>query len=541
MKKTFSQKKKTMPLLRNPQFGFVRALCREFPLAEVFLVGGAVRDMLLSRPTKDYDFVVRNVPITALLRFFKKHGTVRLVGKKFGILKFLPKMSKMGSGTERGQAQIRFAKLSQTPPEPDPVFDIALPRTEHTDAGTGHYRDFQIKTDHRLPIEEDLSRRDFTINALALNLKTREVIDPFGGVADIKKKIIRTVGKPQARFAEDYSRILRAVRFACQLGFQIEQETLEVIRKKAKFLNKEMAPEKRLTKKIDRNTMRVVAYEIIAREIVKTFVADPVRALDMYDDLGIIKLLIPELLTMKGCPQEKRWHSEGDVWTHTRLALSVLAGKKFANEFGEKNNSALLTFAVLFHDAGKPSTLQTPETHGTDRIRTHGHDRAGAEIARHVADRLRLASAAEFDGTADDLAWLVRNHLLVLTTTVDKLRSRTIEKYFYDDPRRGALLQRLVFCDSSASIQESGRVGIQGYYAFKKRRHAFEKQHNLTLRKHALPPPLLDGDAIMRICAIKPGPRVGELRELLREEQLSGRIKTRRQAGAWLRCNGAQS
>lgn len=517
MRKSQNQSKKKSPHLPYPQFPFVRQLFLAFPSAEVYLVGGAVRDMLLSRPTKDYDFVVRNVPITTLQRFLKKHGSVHLVGKKFGVLKFLP-LSRHSSEGARA----------------DEPFDIALPRTEHSETNTGHYRDFQIKTDYRLPIEDDLSRRDFTINALALNLKTGMVVDPFGGVSDIKKKMIRTVGAPHLRFAEDYSRMLRAIRFACQLGFHIEEETLRVVKRNASSLNRELSPEKRLTKNIDRNTMRVVPYEVIAKEMVKAFVADPVNAFDLYDELGITKILLPELHPMKRCPQEKRWHSEGDVWVHTRLALSVLSGRTFSKEFGQENTSAILTFAVLFHDVGKPPTLQTPKTHGTDRIRTHGHDRVGAEIARHVAERLRLASASDFDGSVDDLAWLVRNHLLILGTTVDKLRSRTIEKYFYDDPRRGDLLVKLVFCDSSASLQANKRPGTESYRAFKRRRAEFEKQHHLTVRKRLLPKAFLDGDDIMRVCRIQPGPRVGELREALREEQLSGRITTKKAARDWL-------
>lgn len=511
-KKIQNNKKNRAKRFFYPQPLFVSKLYAEFSKAEVYLVGGAVRDMFLQRTTKDYDFVVRNVPITTLQKFLKKYGLVRLVGKKFGVLKFLPKNN------------IRHS-------EP---FDIALPRTEHSDTGTGHYRDFKIKTDYRLPIEDDLSRRDFTINALALNLKTGAIVDPFGGGSDIKKKLIRAVGKPTLRFSEDYSRILRAIRFACQFGFRIEQETEKAIRKNAKHLNKEVKPEKRLTSSIARNTMRVVPYEVVAKETVKAFIVNPVYAFDFYDNFGIFKLLMPELLAMKKCPQERRWHSEGDVWEHTRLALSVLSGKKFMQEFGEKNNSALLAFSMLFHDIGKPPTLQTPQTHGVSSIRTYGHDKVGADMARHIAERLRMTSASDFDGTADELAWLVRNHLLILTTTIDKLRSRTIEKYFYDNPRMGQLLVRLVFCDSSASLQKNNKPGTQAYQAFKKRRVQFEKQHHLTARKRALPPSLLNGDDIMWLCKIKPGICVGELRDALREEQLSGRVKTKQSAEKWL-------
>ncbi|MBI4600300.1 CCA tRNA nucleotidyltransferase [Candidatus Uhrbacteria bacterium] len=516
-------------LLSQKRFLFIKKLFFAFPKAEAYLVGGAVRDMLLGRETKDYDIVVRNVSLARLQKFLQTQGSVNLVGKKFGVFKFTPshRSRKAGSGTN-----------SLREIEPDLVFDIALPRTEFSIGHTGHYRDFSVQSDPTLPIEDDLSRRDFTINALAWDIKNNACIDPFGGQRDKKKKIIRAVGKPSARFGEDYSRALRAVRFACSFGYSLEEETARALFRFAKKLNEEIVPKKRFSKKVDSNSFRVVPYEVIAKEMVRAFIADPLRAFDLYDSFGLFKTLAPELLAMKRCPHDSRWHSEGDVWTHTRLALSRLRAAQFRAEFGPETPSPLLVFAVLFHDAGKPATIQVPGKDPVDRIRYIGHDRVGAEMARSIVERLRLASVEGMSVDAETIHWLVKNHLLILNTPVEKMRNNTIERYFYKDPNRGLLLRQLMFADGSASLQKNLQPGLQAYRRFKKKLAEFEGRNT---RGAHLPAALLDGDDIMKVCRIKPSARVGELKMALREEQLAGRIKNKREAKAWLKKRKIQN
>ena len=527
-------------LLSQKRFLFVKKLFAECPKAEVYLVGGAVRDIFLGRETKDYDFVVRNVSITRLQKFLQANGKVNLVGKKFGVLKFAPtflpsqseppimvggKLRKYPRSLERQQK----SSLSTRDDMYEPI-DIALPRTEFSIGNTGHYRDFHIQSDSSLSIEDDLSRRDFTINALAWDVKRNVCIDPFGGQADLKKKIICAVGKPAARFQEDYSRALRAVRFACSLGFTIEEETARAVTRFVKKLNDEIVSEERLAKHCDSNTLRVVPYEVIAKEMVRAFVANPVRALDLYDSFGLFKTLAPEFLTMKKCPHDPRWHSEGDVWTHTRLALSRLSSPLFKREFLEERASPLLIFAVLFHDIGKPATVQIPGKDSVDRIRYIGHDRVGADITR-IVERLRLASVDGLSIDPETIHWLVKNHLLILNAPIDTMRSNTIERYFYADPYRGLLLRQLMFIDGSASLQKNMSPGLQAYRRFKKKLAEFER---LNVRGAQLPDALLDGEEIMKVCRLKPSARVGELKTALREEQLAGRIRTKSDARKWL-------
>ena len=165
--------------------------------AEVFLVGGAIRDILLKRKVKDWDLVVRKIPLIRLKIWLAKVGKVDTKGEKWGVL------------------TVKIGKQS---------IDVALPRKEKA-KGTGKYFDFEITAKPNLPIKADLQRRDFTINTLAWDIKKGKLIDPFGGVQALRQKQIITVGKPDVRFTEDHSRILRALRLAAELDFKIEPKS----------------------------------------------------------------------------------------------------------------------------------------------------------------------------------------------------------------------------------------------------------------------------------------------------------------------------
>ncbi|MBI4434803.1 hypothetical protein HY635_03260, partial [Candidatus Uhrbacteria bacterium] len=297
----------------DPSFAFLRELTAEHADAEAYLVGGIVRDASLGRDAKDYDFVVRGVSADALRAFLAARGRVDLVGRNFGVFKFLP------SGW----------------PEDAEAIDIALPRTEHAE-GTGGYRDVDVQSDPTLPIAADLARRDFTINAMAWDVRNRTLIDPFNGRDDLTQRIIRAVGNPSERFAEDRSRTLRGLRFAAQLGFDIEPATMAAIRATMPTIN-EQRPARKTHEQLTLlpgALEYVTPREIVARELIKSFDADPVRSMDLWDDAGAIAELMPEALAMKGCAQPDIYHSEGDVWTHTRLALAKLSSPEYRAEFG---------------------------------------------------------------------------------------------------------------------------------------------------------------------------------------------------------------
>ena len=211
---------------------------------------------------------------------------------------------------------------------------------------------------------------------MAYDIKNGKLIDLFDGLKDLNKKIIRTVGQPKQRFQEDNSRLLRALRFACQLNFKIEPKTNTALKRLIPSINKK------------NNGLFIVPRETVAKELAKSFLAAPDRALVLFEKTGIIKNLMPELLTMKTCPQPRNFHSEGNVWKHTLLCLKNLHSIKFVKEFGSEKLSPELVFGLLFHDLGKPYTLER-----MDRLRFNNHDSVGATKARAIMERLKLSNA----------------------------------------------------------------------------------------------------------------------------------------------------
>lgn len=501
----------------NPYLKFIKVIAAKNKNAEFFLVGGMVRDIALGRNSKDYDIVVRGIHPKKLYNLLKQLGTVDLVGKTFGVYKFLPASIKKGD-----------------------AIDVALPRTEKA-FGTGGYKDVTVQSDHQLPIEKDLERRDFTINAMALELtpphlpldKGRKltphqpppyirggnggVIDPFGGLIDLQKKLIRCVGDPKERFKEDYSRMLRAIRLSCQLDFEIETSTWNAILRNIKKLNTMVGG------------VRLIPYEVIAKELVRAINEYPVWALELLDKSGVLKLFMPELLKMKSCPQPKQFHSEGDVWEHTLLALDKLNSKAFAKEFltppppplfkgGNKGElPPELVWSLLFHDLGKPYTITY-----TDRIRFNGHEYVSAQIFRKISDRLKLSSAGL---DVDKIEKLITKHMITLQAK--QMKETTIEKYFFSENFPGQELLMLIFSDISATIPMTGKPNFSDYKILQQRINRLRKK---SRAKKKLPNDILDGHEIMKILNISPGARIKEIKEFLREKQLRGEVKTKKQA-----------
>ncbi|OGL97414.1 hypothetical protein A2318_03230 [Candidatus Uhrbacteria bacterium RIFOXYB2_FULL_45_11] len=250
----------------KPSLIFLADLARDFKTAEVFFVGGALRDWFLNRPMDhvDCDFVVRGIQIDLLIAWLQKHGSVDVVGKTFGVIKFRP-----------NNAQAAW-------------IDIALPRTEQsTPDSLGGYRDVLAQFNATLPITDDLSRRDFTVNALALNLRTHNLIDPFRGQQDLENKTLRAVGHPHKRFQEDLTRILRGLRFACELNFTIEPQTFEAM--------KALVPELNHLRKEENANGYIVARETIGDELSKAFFANPSQAIHLLQELGALEELFPSV------------------------------------------------------------------------------------------------------------------------------------------------------------------------------------------------------------------------------------------------------
>lgn len=495
-------------LKNKSELEFLNKLISEIRDIEVYFVGGVVRDLILADlqetefKIKDIDIVIRNIEAGELQRFLNKFGKVNLVGKTFGVFKFVPN-------------DIRIE---------EPI-DIALPRCEES-FKTGGHRDFIIQSEPSLPIEIDLSRRDFTINAIAIDYKNGDIIDPYDGISDIEKRRIKAVGNPFERFSEDLSRILRAIRFACQLNFRIEKNTWAAIKSLMRRINEERI--------INGVKERIVAKELIARELSLSLLSNPAKMINLYDESGALKELMPELLELKGVPQPKEFHSEGDVWEHTIICLKMLMSKKFKKKFPDWDIDPGLIFAVMYHDIGKPSTISFPEEGSDGRITFYEHAVVGAQIAFDAIQRLSLSNAGI---RPEEVQWLIKNHMLFINADYKQMRNATIIKYFFDKQTGeissiGKKLLMLNYCDALATIPASSKPNLKNLNGILER---INQIRDKTKAEISLPKIFLNGNEIMEILNIKPGPLVGKLIELLREEQLSGRIKSREEAIAFIK------
>jgi len=406
--------------------------------------GGVVRDLLLGNPISDIDIATSALPeeIEALF----PHTVA--VGKQFGVM------------------IVVINSIN---------YEVATFRAE---AG---YLDGRHPSSVRFTgAEEDARRRDFTVNALFLDPVTREVIDYADGLEDLKRRVIRTVGNPAERLEEDKLRILRAVRFACQLDFEIDGRTWDELSRQA-------------------GKLLLVSWERIRDELIKTLTGSaPASGLDLLSDSGILDVILPEVAAMRGVPQPPEFHPEGDVFVHTRLMFQI------AGRVADPN----LALAILLHDVGKPPTLTV-----RDRIRFDGHDQKGAELAELIGRRLRLTNQQ-----IEEVTDLVREHLRFIP--VQEMRESTLKRFLRKENIEKHLeLHRL---DCLASHGD-----LTSYHFCRAKLEEFSQE---VMR----PAPLLNGHDLIAL-GFTPGPIFSEILSSLEDLQLEEKILTREEALAWVR------
>lgn len=412
---------------------------------EAYFAGGCVRDMLLGRPPADIDIATSATPVETTALFPR----TAQVGAEFGtVLVILPE----------GQYEVTTFRSD------GPYLDGRRPaRVAFTNA------------------EQDALRRDFTINALFYAPDRDEVVDYAGGQTDLRDGVIRAVGDPQQRFAEDHLRLARAVRFAARLGFTIEPATFRAIREHA-------------------SSIRRTSAERVAAELLKMLTEGAARrAFELLDATGLLEEILPEVAAMKGVEQPPEYHPEGDVFVHTLLALEHV--DRVANP------SPALALGVLLHDVGKPPT-QTFE----DRIRFNRHEKVGAEMARRICQRLRLPRRL-----TERVEWLVEQHMRV--ARIPEMReSKRIR--FVREPGFPELLE-LARIDALASHGGLGHVDrIADYMA------------QLT-PEAAKPAPLLTGKDLIAM-GHTPGPLFGTILAAVEDAQLEGALTTSAEARAFV-------
>lgn len=353
----------------HPELEFMFNIRGELPQARPYLVGGIVRDALMGLPSSDFDFVVSGVTPEEMVKYLNSNGEIKVESDiDTAVYRFIPDEAPAGAE----------------------MIDIALPRSEIYENGS---RKPQVQTEG-VTIEEDLSRRDFTINAFALeiggNVSPREAfLDPFGGKRDINNRLIRGVGEPRERFMEDPLRMLRAVRFATRYEFDIEDETFAAICDLRHEILKDYKTEEGEVK-------QRVSNERIAKELVGAFSAHPTKSLELYDKTGLLGEILPEIEDLKGIGQGEKYHNEGDVYTHTKMVLEKLP----------LNSAPELILAALFHDLGKPSTRS--EENG--EVHFYDHEDVSVQIAYKILTRYHFKR--DF---IEKVAWLVENHMRMIS------------------------------------------------------------------------------------------------------------------------------
>ena len=411
-----------------------------------YFAGGCIRDALQDIPPKDIDIATSASPGQVQALFQR---TIP-VGIQFGVVRVLAS---------------------------DLEFEVASFRSD------GVYLDGRRPSEIRFSTpEQDALRRDFTINGMFYDPLNDRVIDYVNGREDLSGKLIRAIGQPSERFAEDRLRMLRAIRFATTLAFEIESRTWSAV-------------------KADAQAITVVSPERIRDELLKILVSPHrLRGFDLLDMSGLLAEILPELAALKGCDQPEQFHPEGDVFVHTRLMLSMLA----------PNATAAEVLAVLLHDIGKPPTRSFDPA--DQRIRFNGHDRVGAEMAEAVMTRLRFPRH-EIDLVVD----AVRNHMVF--KDVQQMRPARLRR-FMARPYFGIEL-------------ELHRVDCAGSHGDLENYHFLVRKASEFAQEPLIPKPLVRGDDLISM-GLQPGPRIGELLEAVQTAQLEGEVTTRAQALEWL-------
>jgi poly(A) polymerase len=422
---------------------------------QAYLVGGCVRDLLLKREPADYDVATSATPAQVMEMFPDTYA----VGVQFGVVLVpLPEDQRTSGG-------------ENVPPKSQAV-EVA---TFRSDLG---YSDGRRPDEVRFSQDphEDVARRDFTINGMMLDPVSGEVLDFVGGRRDLEAGVIRAIGDPGRRFAEDKLRMLRAVRFAARFEYAIERETMAAIQRRA-------------------HEIEVVSSERVRDELTKMLTEGHARrAFLLMDESGLLKEVLPEISAMKGVEQPPEFHPEGDVFVHTLLLLENLP----------QPCPPTLAWGALLHDVGKPATFHV----APDRIRFDNHVDVGVKIAEEICERLRFSN----HDTAQVLA-LVDNHMRFGHVT--RMKESTLKKFL-----------RLPGFEEHLELHRADSLASHGNLS----------TYELVRAKLAEIPPekirpaaLVTGDDLIT-SGYAPGPRFREILEAVEDAQLEGRLLSRETA-----------
>jgi len=421
------------------------------------IVGGWVRDRLRGTPSKDIDVEVFGIAQDRLPALLEPLGRVEPVGQSFPVYKLVP------PGGSAGE------------------IDVALPRRE-SKRGRGH-KGFEVQGDPSMSIAEAARRRDFTVNAIAWDPLTGAYEDPLDGRGDLARRLLRAVDAKT--FADDSLRALRAVQFAARFEFALEEATAALCR----GLALDDLPAERIWGEIEKLLL---------------LAGRPSMGFRLALDLGVLRQVLPEVLSLVGCEQEPEWHPEGDVWTHT---LMVIDKARELNGDLDRPRRVTIMLGAVCHDLGKPPTTALID----GRIRSLDHEQAGVEPTLSLLDRLNIHTIDGFEVRAQ-VVGLVAHHLKPgafrkAANVTDGAFRRLAQKVDLE------LLARLARADC---LGRSGHFDCSAMDWFIERARALGVEHQP-------PAPLLLGRHVLAL-GLSPGPRVGEILRQVYEKQLDGEI-----------------
>lgn len=406
---------------------------------KAYCVGGCARDTLLKIAPKEYDITTSATP-EEVSKIFPH--TVP-IGVTFGVILVII-----------GQYKFEVATFRK---------DLSYSDGRHPDSVT--YSTLE---------QEDVLRRDFTINGMLYDPIEEEVIDHVGGIDDLENKIIRTIGDPYERFNEDKLRMMRAVRFNSRYNFELDLNTFQAIEK--------LAPE-----------ITQVSSERIRDEIIKIITQkNPGHGLKMLSECGLLKYVLSDVEIMNGVEQPPQFHPEGDVFIHTCLVLDKL----FQNEDGVV--SPELAMGALLHDVGKPPTFSV-----SDRIRFNGHDKLGAEMSKKICRDLKLSNKQ-----IEIIYSLIKEHLKF--KDVSKMKKSTLKRFIGMPHFEEHMALHLADCQASHGITDAYDFIMEKFSEFEE--------------EEIKPAPLLSGKELIEM-GYKPGPLFSEILNFVEEAQLEGEIE----------------
>jgi len=436
--------------------------------AKAIIVGGWVRDHFLNLESKDYDVEVYGLKsLDELVEILQEYGSVNLVGKSFGVLKF------NYDGDE---------------------YDFSFPRLE-SKVGLGH-RGFDVSIDGNLDFKTASKRRDFTMNAMGYDIVKKEFLDPFNGLIDIKKKQLKHVDSNS--FTEDPLRVYRAVQFSARFNYELADETFTLCKQMVSSgMLDELAKER--------------VYEEFKKLLLKS--SKPSIGFELMRKLGIVKKYFPELEAIVGVKQSTKWHPEGDVWTHTMLAVDMMSKELRSIELKSEKFSLKMLFATLCHDLGK-ATHTTVEEDG--RIRSIGHESAGLEPTRSFMSKI-----SNEDSFISSILPLVEQHMMPSQFYYGKSKSSAIRRL-----ATKVNIEELVIVARADFLGRTTKESLSGVYEAGD--WLLNKSKALNVSKKPLIP-MLQGRDLIEL-GLKPSSKFKEILEYIYLKQLDGTVTNKRDA-----------